>query len=163
MSQFIAKLIVGGAVGVGKTTLIHRYIEGEFLEGKMTIGSDFRIKKLENNGTNIILQIWDLGGQERFQFIHPDYCRGAEYGILCFAVNDPTSFQDLDTWYSMFIENAPKIKIALLGTKCDLDSQVSRNQIEAYLAKRNFIGYFETSAKNNTNIEEAFQALINQK
>ncbi|MFX1295494.1 MAG: hypothetical protein ACFFD2_11680, partial [Promethearchaeota archaeon] len=53
----VVKLVVGGDGGVGKTTLIHRYIQGEYMEGKITIGSDFRVKEL-TNGKSILVQIW---------------------------------------------------------------------------------------------------------
>ncbi|MHA1649947.1 MAG: Rab family GTPase [Candidatus Helarchaeota archaeon] len=156
----IAKLIVGGEGGVGKTTLIHRYIEGEFLEGKITIGSDFRVKEI-SNGKRLILQIWDLGGQERFQFIHPDYCRGAEFGFLCFAINDINSFMNLDKWHEMFVTNAPGIKILLLGLKCDLQPSINESDIQKFVKEKQLLGYFATSSKDNFGIDEAFQALLN--
>lgn len=156
----VVKLVIGGDGGVGKTTLIHRYIDGEYLEGKITIGSDFRVKELMNgHELRILLQIWDLGGQERFRFITPDYCRGADFGFLCFAMDDKNSFKNLDEWYNIFVSNAPQIKILLIGTKCDLDSAVSLAEIQTYMNEKNLMGFFETSSKTNIGIDDAFKKI----
>ena len=157
----VVKLVIGGDGGVGKTTLIHRYIDGEYLEGKITIGTDFRVKELMNgHEKRVLLQIWDLGGQERFRFIQPDYCRGADCGFLCFAMDDKKSFNNLAEWHSMFVTNAPQIKVLLIGTKCDLDSLISPAEIQNYINEKNLVGFFETSSKNNTGIQNAFEKIL---
>ena len=69
MSRYIMKLITAGEGGVGKTTLLHRYVEGKYLEDtKMTIGVEFFVKELEFEDFEAVLQLWDFGGQERFRF-----------------------------------------------------------------------------------------------
>ena len=81
--QVVYKILVAGDAAVGKSTMIHRFVEGEFVDTKtMTIGVDFFTKKLEIGADILcVMQLWDLGGQERFRFMIDSYLRGA-HGAL---------------------------------------------------------------------------------
>lgn len=90
MGQYVYKLVVAGEGGVGKTTLIIRYCEGIFKhDTRTTVGVGFASKEVQLHGESIKLQIWDFGGEERFRFILPAYCKGANAAILAF---DSTRF-----------------------------------------------------------------------
>ncbi|GAH39257.1 unnamed protein product, partial [marine sediment metagenome] len=81
----VLKIITTGEGGVGKTTLLHRYVEGIFLaDTKMTLGVEFFLKELDLDGNKILLQIWDFGGQERFRFLLQNYIMGAKGALLLF-------------------------------------------------------------------------------
>ena len=87
MEDFIFKVCIFGDGGVGKTTLIKRYLSGTFDEStRITIGVDFHIKKLEVEGKQITLQLWDFAGEERFRMLLPTYMRGAKGGIFLYDI-----------------------------------------------------------------------------
>jgi len=70
----VLKIITTGEGGVGKTTLLHRYVEGKFLaDTRMTLGVEFFLKEIDLDGNKVLLQIWDFGGQERFRFLLKNY------------------------------------------------------------------------------------------
>jgi small GTP-binding protein len=116
------KIMIGGKGAVGKTTIIKRYLSGEFCGNTMmTIGVQFHIQELKRRGCTIKLSLWDLGGQERFQFLLPNYCEGASGGIVLFAMNDLETLDDALTWVSMFRSRfTSNVPIILVGTKLDL-------------------------------------------
>ncbi len=77
------KLCIFGDGGVGKTTLVKRYLTGVFAgDTTMTIGVDFHIKKLNIEGKEVGLQIWDFAGEDRFRFLLPSYVFGTSGGIF---------------------------------------------------------------------------------
>ena len=86
--SYLFKILVAGEGGVGKTTLLYRYIKEEFLKDtEMTIGLDFFSKNIKLDGLDITLQFWDFGGQDRFQFLHDYYTKGASGAILMFDLS----------------------------------------------------------------------------
>ena len=83
--KFIMKILTAGEGGVGKTKLLHRYVEGKFSgETKMTIGVEFFLKEVMIDGQQCALQLWDFGGQERFRFLLENYVLGAKGALLLF-------------------------------------------------------------------------------
>ncbi|MCK4688545.1 MAG: GTP-binding protein, partial [Candidatus Lokiarchaeota archaeon] len=85
MADAMFKICIFGDGGVGKTTLVKRYMTGVFKgDSTMTIGVDFHVKKLEINGLNVSLQIWDFAGEDRFRFLLPSYVIGASGGIFMY-------------------------------------------------------------------------------
>ena len=91
------KILVAGDGAVGKTTLLHRFIEGDFIDSTtMTIGVDFHTKKMEFPPDYLVhLQLWDIGGQERFRFMVDQYLRGAKGALLLFDTTSMTSFVNI--------------------------------------------------------------------
>jgi len=81
--------LIPGILGVGKSSLINRFVKNEFNEkNTQTIGVDLFTKVTEIDGTRITLQIWDTGGQERFRSLRTPFYRGADCGILVYSKND---------------------------------------------------------------------------
>ena len=81
--------MIPGILGVGKSSLINRFVKNEFNEkNTQTIGVDLFTKVTEIDGTRITLQIWDTGGQERFRSLRTPFYRGADCGILVYSKND---------------------------------------------------------------------------
>lgn len=126
-----------------------------------TIGIDFKIRTIELDGAKIKLQIWDTAGQERFRTITQAYYRGAMGILLVYDVTDDKSFNNIRTWMRNIEQHANEqvVKI-LLGNKCDMPDKkmVTYDQGDA-LAKEYGIQFFETSAKTNVKVEEAFTAI----
>jgi len=121
ISDFCWKFIVGGQGGVGKTTLLYRFVHNEFVENMvMTIGVQFHKQFLERNGNKISLILWDLGGQDQFKSIHKDYIRGASAGVVCFDLSNRSTFEGSIEWIKMFQHSMPGLPILLVGTKFDL-------------------------------------------
>jgi len=147
---------------VGKSCLLCRYSDDVFNSNFITtIGIDFKIRTIELDGAKIKLQIWDTAGQERFRTITQAYYRGAMGILLVYDVTDDKSFNNIRTWMRNIEQHANEqvVKI-LLGNKCDMpDKKMVTYEQGADLAKEFSIQFYETSAKTNVNVEEAFTAI----
>ena len=119
---------------------------------------------MEIKGKKVKLQIWDTAGQERFKNITASYYRGGNGILLIYDITDRESFQSLDCWLIEIEKNANKnVKIILIGNNCDLEDkrEVSYQEGKDFAQKNNML-FFEVSAKNNTNINEAFESLVEE-
>jgi small GTP-binding protein len=165
--DYIWKIIVGGAGGVGKTSLLHRYIHNEFKEDmKMTVGVQFHDQQLVRQDKKISMIMWDLGGQERFRFVQGSYIRGAVGGFLLFDLSDFTTFENIrDEWIPLIRENAsPTIPLVLVGSKLDLVNEATlasmTTEANTLVQKCNLSGFAVTSAKWGLNIDETIGYLV---
>jgi len=136
-----------------------RFADDTYTESYIsTIGVDFKIRTIELNGKTIKLQIWDTAGQERFRTITSSYYRGAHGIIVVYDVTDQVSFNNVKQWLQEIdryaCENVNKL---LVGNKSDL---VTKKVVDMNTAKEFADGlgipFLETSAKNATNVEQAF-------
>ena len=94
--DYMAKIIIIGDSGVGKTNFITRFCEDNFKDSYVaTIGVDFKIKTVEVGGKRYKLQIWDTAGQERFKNITQTYYKGAAGVVLAFSITDRHSFENI--------------------------------------------------------------------
>ena len=161
-SLIIPQLLMIGDSGVGKTCLLLRYANDSFSPTFITtIGIDFKIKNVDIDGKRIKLQIWDTAGQERFRTITTSYFRGAQGILLVYDVTDRRSFESIRNWVSQIQQHADvHVNKILVGNKCDmLDEKVVSTEEGQKLAKEFGIDFFECSAKNNINVEQAFIGL----
>ncbi len=164
----IIRLITIGNSACGKTSLSIRYTQDEYDDnGVSTIGIDFRLKTIEEaNGRMTKVQIWDTSGQERFHSITYNYFRQANGVAIVYDVTNQNSFDDVKRWINDVQTYAPKdITTILIGNKCDVDEEkrVITTDVGKALAKQNGIKFFfETSAKQNVNVKEAFDCLVEQ-
>ncbi|KAG8474158.1 hypothetical protein CXB51_034063 [Gossypium anomalum] len=184
----LLKVIILGDSGVGKTSLMNqypaaalgyclplhfafRYVNKKFSnQYKATIGADFLTKEVQFEDRLFTLQIWDTAGQERFQSLGVAFYRGADCCVLVYDVNSMKSFDNLNNWREEFLiqaspsdpENFPFV---VLGNKVDVDGGnsrvVSEKKARAWCASKGNIPYFETSAKEGVNVEEAFECIAN--
>lgn len=148
---------------VGKTSLTLRYISGFFREDlKLTIGVDFYSKTTEFNGRRIKLQIWDFGGEERFQFLLSQYCRGANAAFFLYDITNQDTLDRLPAWTQIIRENAGNIPIMLVGTKVHLAEHraVTREQGIQMVVDQNLSGFLEVSSKTGQNVEQLFETII---
>eukprot|EP00761_Pharyngomonas_kirbyi_P012284 gb/GECH01012311.1/.p1 GENE.gb/GECH01012311.1/~~gb/GECH01012311.1/.p1 ORF type:complete len:217 (+),score=46.29 gb/GECH01012311.1/:1-651(+) len=157
--DYLIKLLLIGDSGVGKSCLLLRFSDDSFTASFITtIGIDFKIRTIELEGKRIKLQIWDTAGQERFRTITSAYYRGAMGILLCYDVTEEASFMNVRNWMKNIEQHASKnVNKILLGNKCDLvEKKVITKEQGEQLAQEYDIKFFETSAKNNINVEEAF-------
>ncbi|KAF2645083.1 ras-domain-containing protein [Massarina eburnea CBS 473.64] len=130
-----AKIVVLGSQGVGKTSLVHRYVKNAFAppNTQSTIGASFLTKRVVDIDTSTVvrLQIWDTAGQERFRSISKLYYRGANAGVLCYDITDAPSFEEMGRWLQELKTNLGNdIIIHVVGTKSDIVAEdPSKRQI----------------------------------
>lgn len=161
--DYTIKCIVVGDSGVGKSSVLLRYLENNFVPThETTIGVEFGIKIIDLDSKKIKLQIWDTAGQENFKSITKSYYRDSCIVILVYDVTSIQSFNSIQWWYNdiiSVIEN--NHHTLLIGNKTDLNNlrQVSFDTGMDYSINNNMI-FIETSAKDAINIEQAFNVII---
>ena len=160
--DYIFKVLLIGNSDVGKSSLILRYVDQIWNDVFIpTIGVDFKVKSLEVDKKMVKMQIWDTAGQERFRNVISSYFKGAHGILLIYDITSKDSFKELENWLGEVEKkaNSQVLKI-LIGNKCDLEDnrEISKDEGEAF-AMRNGMQFMETSAKDNTNVNEAFEAL----
>jgi len=155
------KLVVVGDYGVGKTALLIRFSDDEFSENYIsTIGVDFRDRTVDTGDSLVKLQIWDTAGQDKFKTITSAFYRSAQGVILVFDVTNRETYEHVEEWVADCQRNAPEgVARMLIGNKADLaDRQVPSEEAEKF-AERLGMPYVETSAKNSTNVDAAFNSV----
>ena len=166
LSDAMFKICLFGDGGVGKTTLITRYLTGVFRsDSEITIGVDFHVKKLEIEGKRISLQIWDFAGENRFRFLLPSYVLGASGGIFMYDITRYSSLKNFQEWLSIFKQGykgiSDQVPIIMVGSKLDLEYKRAVPKDEATdIAKNNYLfGYMECSSKDGQNVEDIFSEI----
>jgi small GTP-binding protein len=165
--KMLYKICIVGDGGVGKTTILHQYVDGKFMEDtKLTIGTNIFLKSiiLEEFDISIKLQIWDLGGQKFFASVRRNFYNEAKGIIYTFDLTRKSSLTDLTEWRNEIKKGLKEeFSSVLIGNKLDLINEKDRliNLEDILLTKKELSvsEYFETSAKNNTGIDNAFRKL----
>jgi len=165
--EYAYKLILGGEGGVGKTSMVHRFVEDSFqTDYKSTIGTSIMKKECEFQGleSKVRFIIWDLAGQAQFKRVRQTYLANAEAGILVYDVTHKETLDSLENWFKEIKSVSPTISLILVGNKIDLedDRVISTEQGEELAQKLN-LSYIETSAKTGENINDAFNMLALQR
>jgi len=161
----LVKVLLIGDLGVGKTCILLRYCENNFMPpGSPTIAIEFRIKTIDVDNKGIKFQIWDTAGQERFRTITQSYYKGAQI-ILTYACNDRKSFDSIEMW----MEEAKKfsdedVSMILVGSKSDTDMAERQVTWEEGKTKADSYGikFYETSAKDDINVSETFETIAKE-
>ena len=163
-SEASFKIITMGNSGVGKSSIIKRFISGKFETKTIsTIGfGSFNKEITLKNGTKIKLNIIDTAGQENYKALSASYIKNADGVLFVFAFDEQKTFDDISGWITNFKENSKvdfseKLPAYLVGNKCDLDLVIDKEDIEKLKTEHKFFGYIETSAKEGNNINEVFQ------
>ena len=167
LRNIMYKICIVGDGGVGKTTILHQYVDGKFIEDtQLTIGTNIFLKNitLKEFDINIKLQIWDLGGQAFFATIRRNFYGGARGIIYTFDLTRKSSFTNLTEWRNEIKEGLEEEFFSvLIGNKLDLINEEDRliNLEDILFIKKELSvsEYFETSAKNNTGIDNTFRRL----
>lgn len=165
----IFKVIILGDGGVGKSSLMNRFVSNKFdSQSFHTIGVEFLNKDVEIEDEKYTIQIWDTAGQERFKSLRTPFYRGSDCCILTFSLDDKQSFINLSMWRKEFFyyadipeqswDNFPFI---LLGNKSDISEdkrEVTEEEAKEWCQNSGKMPYFETSAKTAVNVSTAFSA-----
>lgn len=160
---FQFKLVLLGESAVGKSSLVLRFVKGQFLDfQESTIGAAFLTQTVcLNNDTTVKFEIWDTAGQERYHSLAPMYYRGAQAAIVVYDITNPDSFERAKSWVKeLQRQGNPNIVIALAGNKLDLapKRKIQPEEAQSY-ADENGILFMETSAKTPVNVNELFVAI----
>ncbi len=165
MSSFKLKVLLTGAAAVGKTSLVQRFIKQRFAANyKLTVGVDILTKDVEfRPGEIATLSIWDIGGQQRFEFIRSTFYKGAAGALLVFDLTREQTYTETRKWLTEIRQFAgADIPFVLIGNKADLIEDVGevidRAEAKAFAEGENSI-YIETSAKTGINVDDAFTEL----
>ncbi|XP_009095778.1 ras-related protein Rab-39B-like [Serinus canaria] len=162
--QYQFRVIMLGDSTVGKSSLLQRYTEGIFLDTvNQTVGVDFYVQFVElEPGLQVKLQFWDTAGQERFRSVTRSYYRNSAGGMLLFDITNRTSFESIRQWHQEVTDTIQPFRMVflLVGHKSDLAEQRQVGQREAEkLAASLGVQYVETSAKDASNVVQAFRML----
>jgi len=168
--EHLYKVLVIGELGTGKTSIIKRYVHQFFSQHYMaTIGVDFALKVINwDSNVTIRLQLWDIAGQERFGNMTRVYYKEAVGAFIVFDVTRSSTFDAVQKWKNdldskvQLLDGSP-VPCVLLANKCDLESEGkvrSKVQMDDYCRENGFVGWFETSAKDNVNIDDAARSLV---
>lgn len=156
------KLVLLGESAVGKSSLVLRFVKGQFHEyQESTIGAAFLTQTVCIDDTTVKFEIWDTAGQERYHSLAPMYYRGAQAAIVVYDIQNQDSFARAKTWVKELQRQAsPNIVIALAGNKADLANKrmVDYEEAKQY-ADENGLLFMETSAKTAVNVNDIFLAI----
>ncbi|KAL5019890.1 hypothetical protein ScPMuIL_002782 [Solemya velum] len=159
------KVVVVGSQGVGKTSVVIRYVGGMFSKAvSPTIGASFFTYKFNLGNYRVKLQVWDTAGQERFRSMAPMYYRKANAAMLVYDITSSDSFYDIKDWVKELKNNVDTpLVLCLVGNKCDLEESraVSKDEAEEYASSINSL-FYETSALKNMGVDEAFLQVAKQ-
>ncbi|CAF1150226.1 unnamed protein product [Adineta ricciae] len=170
--EYLFKVLVIGELATGKTAVVKRYMHNFFSDHyRSTIGVDFALKVIPyNDDTTIRLQLWDIAGQERFGNMTRVYYKDAVGCLIVFDITRESTFDAVMRWKSdldskVQLPNGDRIPCVLLANKCDLvkdDLADNAQQMNEYCQEKGFVKWFETSAKDNINIENSIKFLIDE-
>ncbi|KPP65355.1 ras-related protein Rab-38-like, partial [Scleropages formosus] len=168
--EHLFKVLVIGDLGVGKTSIIQRLVQRVFSQHyRATVGVDFWLKVVERDQRTVVrLQLWDIAGQERCGNMMRVYYRDAVGALLVFDVTRASTFEAVLKWKGdldskVMLSNGRSVPTVLLANKADQSLHGLRCQLprlDAFCRDNGFVGWFETSAKEDTNIDAAIQCLV---
>ena len=162
------KVVLVGESAVGKTCIISRFISGAFDSNvSSTNGASYASKNVQYDklGKNLLLDVWDTAGQEKYRALTKFFYKDAKVAILVYDITRYDTFKSIkEFWYEQVKENGPKnIVIGIAGNKCDLyeKEEVNENEAREFAASIGAI-FALTSAQNNSGITELFRDVGNK-
>lgn len=156
------KLVLLGDSAVGKSSLVLRFVKGQFHEfQESTIGAAFLTQTVVLDDTTIKFDIWDTAGQERYRSLAPMYYRGAQAAIVVYDITNQDTFARVKTWVrELEKQGSTDLVIALAGNKADMANKrmIQYEEAQAYADEKSLL-FMETSAKTAMNVNELFLAV----
>ncbi|CBJ31636.1 Rab32C, RAB family GTPase [Ectocarpus siliculosus] len=162
----VIKILVVGDAGVGKTSVIQRFVNDEFSPThRPTIGVDFFIKEVALNGdqsesfpgTTVRVQLWDIAGQDRARKMNRAYFKGALGALVVYDISRPQTFDSAAKWKqeldaNITLPNGSSLPVVLLGNKVDLEvAKVDVSYIDSFVETHRFVAWSDVSAKDAIN------------
>jgi len=157
-----AKVVMLGASGVGKSSLVLRFVLDKFSDNtEATIGAAFLTKSIVFEDYTLKFEIWDTAGQERFKSLAPMYYRNSRVAIVVYDISNPESFEKAKEWVEEFraTEQNTERVVALVGNKADLNGREIPTHVAQQYADSSGLIYIETSAKESTNVNKLFETI----
>ena len=161
-NELTLKIIILGSIKVNKTCLINQYFNQNFNEYSIsTIGIDLQSKFYKFDNELVKINFIDTAGQEKFDSISNNYLRNVNGVLLVYDITNYDTFKKIDYWNNQIKNyNKNKYSIVLIGNKIDLNNQRVVNFNDGKnLSKRINCKFFETSARNNINVDEVFETI----
>ncbi|WGK66028.1 Rab family GTPase [Croceiramulus getboli] len=151
------KVVLAGHFGVGKSSLMRRFVEDSFSEDyKVTIGVHIMKKPVQVEQETIHLIIWDIEGTDDIRKYRPSYLLGASGFIYVFDLSRTITYANLDSDLNYINEKFPGVPVQVVGNKLDLvDSQTAVHQLQAQQVPYNYL----TSAKTGDQVSAMFRNL----
>jgi small GTP-binding protein len=156
------KIILLGDGGVGKSSMIQRYVYDKFsIHTTPTIGVANTTKVVSVDGEKILLNIWDTAGQEKYRSMLNSSFRGCRAAIMVYDITNEVTFRNLDYWFEQIRTiGGENVKYLLIGNKADLESSRKVTQKAGMdMARNRNMLFMETSCVSNYNVERAFQEI----
>uniref|UniRef100_A0A3Q2Z9U8 small monomeric GTPase n=1 Tax=Hippocampus comes TaxID=109280 RepID=A0A3Q2Z9U8_HIPCM len=152
--DYMFKLLIIGNSSVGKTSFLFRYADDSFTSAFVsTVGIDFKVKTLRK---------FPITGQERYRTITTAYYRGAMGFLLMYDITNQESFNAVQDWATQIKTYSwDNAQVILIGNKCDLeDDRLIPTEDGQRLAEDLGFQFFEASAKDNINVKQVFERLV---
>ncbi|MFX1345147.1 MAG: Rab family GTPase [Promethearchaeota archaeon] len=159
------KVIITGEYAVGKTSLVKKFISGQFSKDyRSSIGTNIYIKKITlEEDTDVTLQLWDIAGQEKWINMRHSYYSGAKGVIIVGDITRINTFTQIENfWVPDIKKYCPMAPIILIANKRDLSSNLSEAELNSLSKRINAKSEFFTSAKTGENVELAFEMISKQ-
>jgi len=164
--ECLFKIIVIGDMSTGKTSLIQRYVRDAFPQNyKPTLGVDFATKLIQFDDTLVRLQFWDISGQDRFAVITRVYYRDSHGAIVVYDCKRQETLtgayrwkKDLDS--KLALDNGQPIPSVLVANKCDLDNNITEQELADHAKQGGFRSAFKVSAKTGAGVDSMLDFLI---
>ncbi len=156
------KVVLLGEPEVGKAYLSHKLCYNLFNPSEsLVIGVEFHVKNVEVKGKKIKIQIWDIAGEERFDFLMPTYCLGASAVLIIYDITNSKTVDKMESWIEIVRQKAGNIPIVLIGNKSDLEEyrEILKEDGLKLTQEYNLSGFSEISTKTGENIENIFEDL----
>ncbi|KAF9132990.1 rab32, member RAS oncoprotein [Mortierella sp. 14UC] len=171
--EYLYKILVIGDLGTGKTSIIKRYVHNIFSTNyKSTIGVDFALKVIQWTPDTVIrMQLWDIAGQEKFSGLTRVYYKEAVAALVVYDITRPNTFEAVPKWKAdldtkVCLPGGQPIPVVLLANKMDLQDEASvgldGEEMERFCEDNGFLRWFGTSAKDNSNIDDAARFLLEE-
>uniref|UniRef100_A0A8C5R9I5 Ras-related protein Rab-3 n=1 Tax=Leptobrachium leishanense TaxID=445787 RepID=A0A8C5R9I5_9ANUR len=161
--DYMFKLLIIGNSSVGKTSFLFRYADDTFTSAFVsTVGIDFKVKTVYRHDKRVKLQIWDTAGQERYRTITTAYYRGAMGFILMYDITNEDSYNAVQDWATQIKTYSwDNAQVILVGNKCDMeDERMIAPEKGKHLAEQLGFDFFEASAKENIQVKQVFERLV---
>ena len=154
------KIVLIGHFGVGKTSLVRRYVDSAFSEDYLvTLGVQVKKKQIELDDNQVNMIIWDLEGNAKVEDMRSSYMLGTDGFLYVFDLTRPITFNNLNENLAFIKKQYPKAPIKIVGNKADL---FDGNDLDEFLNKNNLEQVITTSAKEGTNVATVFEELARE-